>query len=417
MDYIKLFKSAKIFTPSDPGHPLAGKHMNQTYCFDRGAMLVKNGYIESVGEYEDVMRAVDSSSVDVEVDCGGRCMIPGFVDAHTHACFIGLREREFLMRLNHASYLDIHKAGGGINCTVSKVRNATPDELCYATMEITDRAMKHGTTSMEIKSGYGLTVEQELKLLRVINRVGKYSPIDIVPTFLGAHCIPEEYKGRENDYTYLIVNDMIPKVASDHLARFCDVACDEGFFSLANSRRILTAARSAGLGTKMHGDELGDFGAAALAAELKVDSVEHLLMTNDNGLEALSHAGVLAVLLPATAFCLKDKYARARKMIEGGMAVALATDCNPGSCYCESMEFVFSLAVLGMDMSVDEALTAATLNSAYAIGLGGCTGSLDKSKKADFILLDGESPAIIPYNIGTSAIQTVCKMGEIVYEK
>lgn len=412
MDSLKLFRSAHIYTPVDNGKALKGAALSDIKVYDNGAVLVRNGYIEAAGPYDDVIKSLKDETPDHVYDCEGRCVIPGFVDPHTHGCFLGLREDEFMMRLNHASYLEIHRMGGGIRRTVSKVRNASEDELAEATCCIADKALKSGTTSIEIKSGYGLTPEHEVKILRAISKASTMTPADIVPTFLGAHTIPEEYSGREDAYVDVVINDMLPAVAEKKLAKFCDIAVDEGFFSIKNGEKVLTAAKKLGLGIKMHADELSNFGAAKLAAKLKVTSADHLLRADTSGLQALAESEVIACLLPATAFSLKEPYAPARKMIEMGVPVALATDCNPGSCYCESMEFVFQLAVLGMDLSVNEALSAATLNSAYAIGINKSTGSIEAGKKADFLILDGETPAIIPYHLGHKSVKHVFKAGE-----
>lgn len=406
---LKLFRNARIYTPLDKGRPLRGSEMNQIYSEEKGAILVRDGYIESIGQELEVLKSVTEDAL--EIDLCGRCVIPGFVDPHTHACFVGTREREFIMRLQGASYLEILKMGGGILSTVDRVRSASRDELYASTEEVINRALKNGTTSMEIKSGYGLSLEHEVKMLEVIDAL-KGKPVDIVATFMGAHAVPREYKDNPKAYVDLVVEEMIPHIAAKGLARYCDVFCEEGVFSVDHARRILLAARECGLGLKIHADEVYDLGGAKLAAELKVDSAEHLLAASEEGLKAMAESGVLAVLLPATAFSLRKSYAPARKMIEMGVPVALATDCNPGSCYCESMEMVFRLALLGMGLSMEESLVASTLNAAYAIGMASHVGSLERGKKADFVVLDGETPGIMAYHLGWRNIKEVYKMGQ-----
>lgn len=406
---LKLFRNARIYTPLDKGRPLKGSEMNQIYSEEKGAILVRDGYIESIGQELEVLKSVTEDTL--EIDLGGRCVIPGFVDPHTHACFVGTREREFIMRLQGASYLEILKMGGGILSTVDRVRSASHDELYVSTEEVINRALKNGTTAMEIKSGYGLSLEHEVKMLEVIDAL-KGKPVDIVATFMGAHAVPREYKDNPKAYVDLVVEEMIPHIAAKGLARYCDVFCEEGVFSVDDAKRILLAARKCGLGLKIHADEVYDLGGAKLAAELKVDSAEHLLAASEEGLKAMAESGVLAVLLPATAFSLRKSYAPARKMIEMGVPVALATDCNPGSCYCESMEMVFRLALLGMGLSMEESLVASTLNAAYAIGMASHVGSLERGKKADFVVLDGETPGIMAYHLGWRNIKEVYKMGQ-----
>ncbi len=273
-------------------------------------------------------------------------------------------------------------------------------------------ALRLGTTTLEIKSGYGLDTESELKMLRVIERVGRETVLDVVPTFLGAHAVPEEYAKSPDGYVELIIDEMIPAAAEQSIARFCDVFCEKGVFSVEQGRKILEAARTARLGLKIHADEVHDLGGAALAAKLRATSAEHLLCASERNLRAMARSGVIAILLPGTAYSLRKPYAPARKMVGLSLPVAIATDCNPGTSYTESMPLVFGLAVLNMDLSVSEALVASTLNGAYAVGLAGRVGSLDVGKQADFILLDGETPAILAYHAGVSPVVRVYKKAE-----
>ncbi|MGD9974236.1 MAG: imidazolonepropionase [Desulfatirhabdiaceae bacterium] len=410
----KLIRNAHIFTPVDGGKPLAGSLQGQVRSLEPGAMLVCDGLIESIGPESSVLSEIQSRPIDEEVDCGGNCVIPGFVDPHTHMCFAVRRESEFGLRLKGSSYLDILKAGGGILSSVNAVRNASEESLFETTRRNAVSALRFGTTTLEIKSGYGLDTDTELKMLSVIDRIRRQTPLDVVATFMGAHAVPKEYRQAPEDYVDRVIREMIPAVRRQGIARYCDVFCEAGVFSVDQSRRILTAAASAGLGLKLHADEVHDMGGAGLAAELRAISAEHLLAASDANITCLANSGTLAVLLPGTAYSLQKPYARARDMIAAGVPVAIATDCNPGSCFTESMPFVFGLSVMNMRLTPDEALTAATLNAAYAIGMADRVGSLDRGKQADFLVLDGESPAILAYHAGVSPVVGVFKKGERV---
>jgi imidazolonepropionase len=412
----KLFRNARIFTPAEIGSPAAGAKQGVVRHFERGALFCRSGIIESVGDEAEVLENLLLIDVDMEVDCGGHCMIPGFVDPHTHMCFINTREEEFSLRLEGTDYLEILRRGGGILSSVRTVREASEEDLYLATRLNALTALQFGTTSAEIKSGYGLDADSELRMLRVIERVGRETPLDVVPTFLGAHAIPAEFSGASDDYVDLLIQEMIPAVSEQGIARFCDVFCEVGVFNVEQSRRILKAAKHAGLKLKIHADEVHDLGGAALAAELDATSAEHLLAASDGSLRAMAQRGIIAVLLPGTAYSLRKNYARARQMAALGIPIAVATDCNPGSCYTESMPFIFGLSVLNMSLTVSEALAAATLNAAHAIGLADSVGSLDVGKYADFLLLDGESPAILAYHAGVSPIAEVYKRGELVHK-
>jgi len=410
----KLFRNARIVTPCDQGAPLCGRRQGEVRVFDNGALLCKNGLVAAVGEEQEVLASPEVDRVELEVDCGGLCLMPGFVDPHTHMCFGGRREQEFALRVAGTDYLEILQRGGGILSSVKSVRGVSEDELFYMTLEHALSAMSYGTTTLEIKSGYGLETAEELKMLRIIDRLGRETPLDVVATFLGAHAIPEEYSGNADGYVDCLLTEMIPAVAEQAIAKFCDVFCEKHVFSIEQSRRILQAASNAGMGLKIHADEVHDLGGAGLAAEVGAVSAEHLLAASESNLRAMAAKGVIAILLPGTAYSLKKPYAPARKMVELGVPLALATDCNPGSSYTESMPFIFGLAVLNMDLAIEEALVAATLNAAYSIGMATSVGSLDVGKCADFLLLDGETPAALAYHAGVSAVQEVYKRGERV---
>jgi imidazolonepropionase len=411
---LKLFHNANIFTPVDQGHPAAGSEQGNLLRFPDGALLVENGKIIAIGNTYKIEAQLKTGVVIHKFNCYGRCLIPGFVDPHTHMCFAALREGEFEKRINGIPYLEILKQGGGILSSVNAVKEASEDELYDNTLKHAFTAMRHGTTTLEIKSGYGLDTPNELKMLRVIDRVSKTTPLDVVPSFLGAHAIPRAYQGRSDAFIKHIIDEMLPAVVKQGIARHCDIFCEKGVFSIAQGRRLLIAAKSMGLKIKIHADEVHNLGGAKLAAELGALSADHLLASSDTHLAAMAEAGVVANLLPGTAYSLRKEYARSRWMIENRLPVALATDCNPGSSFTESMPFVIGLAVMNMNMTPDEALTGATLNSAYAIGMAEQVGSLEVGKQADFLLLDGESPAILAYHAGVSPIVAVYKNGEPV---
>ena len=411
-----LFYNARVFTPQMSPRPAAGAEQAKIARYDEGALYAEDGLIWSVGCEADVRSFLTARGAEdiEEYNCGGACMIPGFIDPHTHICFAARRENEFLMRLEGKSYLEILAAGGGILSSVNAVKATGEDELFEATSENVLSALNYGTTTMEVKSGYGLNTAEELKMLRVIGRLAEETPLDIVPTFMGAHAVPPEYKCDPDKYVDVIVNEMLPAVKEQGIARACDVFCETGVFTVAQSRRILLTARELGFALRIHADEVADTGGAALAAELGTMSAEHLLAAHLDNLAKMARAGVIANVLPATAYSLRKPYADARRMIELGVPVALASDCNPGSCFCESMPFVFGLAVMNMGLTVNEALVGCTLNAAWSVGLADKVGSLETGKQADFLLLDGDSPAVLAYHAGVSPVMEVYKKGVYV---
>ncbi len=348
-----------------------------------------------------------------EIDCRGLLALPGFVDSHTHAVFIGERSNEFCMRAEGRSYQEIAATGGGIRSSVEHVRNSTSEEIAEYSQKFVRNALSLGTTTMEIKSGYGLSTESELALLHAAKRVVELTGMEIVQTWLGAHAVPKEKTKAE--YIEELINEQLPRVIKEQAAEFCDVFCDEGYFTVDETERICNAAKKAGLKIKLHADELADTGGAELAAKLGSYSADHLLKINTSGIAALSKCErTIATLLPITALCIRSSYAPARNMIEAGCAVAIATDCNPGSSMSENMQLAISLAVIGMQMSPEEALVAATLNGAAAIDRAEMYGSIEKGKYADFVLYDIPSLSYLPYHIGVSDIVAVVKNGKIV---
>lgn len=414
----KLFRNARLYTPVTSGSncnkTTSGSHVS---FWEHGSILVRNGLIIRAGDEREVMLELNFSEVEQEINCEGKCVIPGFVDPHTHMCFAELREAEFSMRIKGTPYLEILRSGGGILSSVRAVRESSDDSLLRTTKKNVETALKHGTTTVEIKSGYGLDTFTEIRMLKVIEKTGKETPLDIVPTFMGAHVVPSEFRHDPDGYVDLMVNEMIPSVSKECSPSFCDVFCEEGVFSVDQSRRILESARNFGMGLKIHADEVHDLGGAALAAEIGAVSAEHLLAASDENLAAMSRSNVIAVLLPATAYSLQKPFANARKMLDLGLKVALSTDCNPGSSFTQSMPFVFGLAVMNMKMTVEEALAASTLDAACAIGMESVTGSLERGKYADLIILDGESPAILAYHCGVDPIESVYKKGECVVSR
>ena len=349
------------------------------------------------------------------IDCNGKLVTPGFVDAHTHPVYVDGRENEFMSRLTGVSYQEIAKEGGGINSSIAAVRNATEIELYDRVIKRMDKFIKMGTTTLEAKSGYGLDTESELKSLRVLDHLNSVHEIDIVSTFLGAHAIPPEFNGDSNGYITLLCKEMIPAVAEQGIAKFCDVFCEEGYFNVNDSRKILQTATQHSLIPRLHADEFTDSGAASFAAEIGAISADHLMEVNDQGIKDMARAGVTAILLPGTTFFLGDhSYAPARKMINGGINVALATDFNPGSCHIQSMPFIISLACLFLDLTIDEALKAATWTGACALNVEENVGSIEVGKKADLIIWDLDTPEEIPYNVASVPIQNVIKNGKLV---
>lgn len=390
-----------------------------------GSIATYNSYSKTIDNIKDsdilindgLIEKIDRNiNGDHEIfDCQDRLITPGFVDSHTHPVFLNGREEEFGLRLQGATYQEINAKGGGINSSINGVRNATTDELTQAVMHRMDRFLKLGTTTIEAKSGYGLNVESELKSLEVLDIVNKNHAIDIIPTFLGAHAIPPEHKNNPDDYIDLICNEMIPAVAEQGIAKYCDVFCENGYFSVTQARRILTTANKHGLVPRLHADEFEDSGAAELSAELRAVSADHLMAVSDVGIAKMADANVIATLLPGTTYFLgSTNYAPIKKLINAGVVIALATDFNPGSCHIQSLPFIISLACIYLGMSVEDALMAATYNSASTLNLENEIGSIEVGKKADLVIWDLEKLIEIPYNVTDVPIRKVMKNGQFI---
>jgi imidazolonepropionase len=374
-------------------------------------MLVRDGLIVATGPSREIERQMPGDAEVVEAT--GRVVLPGFVDAHAHPVFGGNRLDEFEMRARGATYEEISASGGGIRSTVRKTRAATEDQLLAQAIKHAGWFIRCGTTTVEAKSGYGLSVDDEIKILQVVRRLNQETPIEFVPTFLGAHAIPEEFQAAPDRYVSLVVDEMLPRIADERLAEFCDIFCEEGYFDLGTSRKVLSAARERGLGIRMHADQLTNGGGAELAAELGAITADHLEQTEAPGIAALKRAGVQPVLLPGSVYSLgKTRYPRAREMIEAGLAVVIATDFNPGSSPTPSMQMVLSLAATQMKMTPAEGITAATINAAYSLKRGEKIGSLEAGKLANFALYDCEDYRELAYWFGSSQVHSVYVRGE-----
>lgn len=408
--FLAVINCNQIVTLAGPARPRIRDELRDLAIVKNGAMFVRDGLVEVIGSQSEIEEQIDSETV--VVDAAGGVLLPGFVDAHTHPVFAGTRVDEYERRALGATYEDIAAAGGGIRSTVAKTREATEDDLLEASRRYGSWLTRCGTTTVEAKSGYGLTLEAELKILRVIRQLG------YVPTFLGAHEIPDEYADNADGYVELIVDEMLPAVVEQGLAEYCDVFCERNVFNVEQSRAILTRARELGLGLRIHADQLSRNGGAELAAQLGTVTADHLEQIDAHGIDALVGKQVQPVLLPASVYCLgRDRFAPARQMIEAGLAMVLATDFNPGSSPTPSMPFVLSLACTHMRMTPAEAITAATINAAYSLGRGNEIGSLEPGKRADFVIYDCKDYREIPYFAGVELTSSVYIAGDVAYAR
>ncbi len=392
-----------------------GKEMSDLGILSDQSLLIESGIIKDVDDYDSFQLAYPLADYTI-IDAKNKSVLPGFVDSHTHFVFGGYRAEEFTWRLRGDSYMEIMNRGGGINSTVKATRATSKQDLISSGKKRLDSMLSFGVTTIEGKSGYGLDYETEIKQLEAIDELNRSHPVDIAPTFLGAHAIPMEYKGRTDEFISFVKDRVLPTVVERNLAEFCDIFCEQNVFSIEQSRLLLSEAQNLGLGTKFHADEIVQLGGAELAAELGAVSADHLLQASDEGIRRMAESGVIATLLPGTAFSLKEPYARGRYMIDQGCAVALATDMNPGSCFTESIPLVMSLACLYMNLTPEESITAFTINGAAAISREKEIGSLDIGKKGDIVILEHPSYKFIPYHIGVNSVEKVIKSGDLVYE-
>lgn len=395
--------------------PKTGKEMEDLGLIEHGGIVIERDRIVFVGSDEEAQAYVDTLAQEpFIIDASGKLVTPGLIDAHTHLVFAGSREKELEMRLQGASYIEILEAGGGILYSTTQTRQASEEQLFEESKKRLDRFLQYGVTTLEAKSGYGLTTADELKQLRVARKLNESHEIDIVSTFMGAHAIPLEYKSDPEEYVRIVIEEMLPAVAEESLAVFCDVFCEQGVFTIEQSERILEAGKKLGLIPKIHADEIVTLGGAELAAKVGAISADHLLKASDEGIARMAEAGVIAVLLPGTAFFLMEEPAKARKMIEAGVPVALSTDRNPGSCPTESLPLIMNFACLNMKMTPAEVLAASTINAAHAIGRAAEIGSIEVGKKADLVLFDAPNYLFIQYNFGVNLVDTVIKNGRVV---
>jgi imidazolonepropionase len=392
--------------------PRSKEAMSELGLIEDGSMWIEDGVIKAVGTTKELDERYAGRLDEAEVvDATDHLVTPGLVDPHTHVVYGGSREHEFAMRLEGASYMDIMNAGGGIHATTRMTREASEEELIEQTTRRLDSFLAHGVTTVEGKSGYGMNLETELKQLRVMKKLQEQHAIDLVPTFMGAHAVPPEYKGREDEYVDHLINDMLPVVAEEKLAEFNDVFCEKGVFTPRQSERILNAGIRFGLIPKIHADEIESFGGAELAAKIGSISAEHLLKASGAGIKAMAKSGTIACLLPATALYLREEAAAGRKMIDEGVAVAISTDCNPGSSPTTSMPLVMNLACITMRLTPAEALTAATYNAACAINREEKVGSLEVGKQADLVLWNVKNYQELQYLFGVNHVKAVWKKG------
>lgn len=414
MDKKCIVRISQIATPVGKT-AVSGSKMDNILIIEDGAIYIEDKVIKLVGTTAELLEQIDISAVEI-IDAAGKCAVPGFVDAHTHFLFGGYRSTEFLARLTGKEYMEIMRAGGGIQSTVNATRMASEQELYDLGKERLFHMLEQGITTVEGKSGYGLDFDCEMKQLKIMKQLDCDQSVSIISTYLGGHAVPKEYQGRSEEYIDYMITKVLPEVKEKKYAEFCDVFCEEGVFSVAESRKLLKAAQEMGFSIKLHADEIVNIGGSSLAAELNATSADHLLQISDYGIEEMANSKCIATLLPCTAFCLKHPYAPARKIIDFGVPVALASDFNPGSCFCNHLPLMLALAVINMNMTLNEALTAVTLNGAAAVNRADTIGSIEEGKNADIVLLSYPSYEFLIYNTASNIVDTVVKEGKIVYE-
>ena len=415
-EYILITNCRELVTcaHSDSG-PKVGQALSDAGVIPNGTMLVKNDWIEWVGDAGQFREAYPDLKVDEVIDASGKVVTPGLVDPHTHPVFAATREDEFYLRNAGKSYMEIAEAGGGIRNSVRKLRQANAETLYEKGKRYLDIILQSGTTTIEAKSGYGLSIDAEIKSLEVIKELDENHPIDLVPTFLGAHEFPDEYREDREGYIRLLIEEMIPLVARKKLAEFCDIFTEVGVYDIEQSRRVMAAAREHGFGLKFHADELQSIGGAELAAELGAVSADHLVHISEKGIEMMAQRGTMAILLPATTFFLgHTEYAPARRLIAAGVPVAIATDFNPGSAFITSLPATMTIAAIYLKMSAAEIINATTYNAACGISRSDQVGSLEAGKLADFVIWNADNYRQIPYSFGQNLVHRVYKRGKCV---
>ena len=407
-----IIKNASELITCKGKAPKHGKDMSDIGLIKNGCIVIEDGIIVDVGT-SNKLKNYNEKEYQI-IDAENKAVMPGFIDSHTHLIFGGYRADEFSWRLKGDSYMSIMERGGGITSSVRATRNTSLEEFIALGIKRLDKILAMGVTTVEGKSGYGLDSETEIRQLKAMKQLNEMHPVDIVPTFLGPHSVLPEYKGKEDEFIKFMIDDVLPKVKKENLAEFADIFCEKNVFTIEQSRKFLTAAKNAGLKLKIHADEMYQLGGAELAVELGCTSADHLLQASDEGIRQLSESNTVATLLPGTAFCLKEEYARARHMIDSGCAVSLATDFNPGSCFTNSIPLIIALAALHMNMTIEEIITSLTINAAAAVGKSDTTGSIEKGKKADVIILEYPSIHFLPYHAAVNIVETVIKNGKIV---
>lgn len=411
---LALIHASQLVTLAGPKRARVGAELSELSIISDGGMLIDEGKIIATGKSAEIEKQI-SGKMEI-IEATGKTVLPGFVDAHTHPVFGGDRVDEFEQRSKGATYEEIAASGGGIRSTVRKTRAASEDDLLQKALKHAHWFLQNVTTTVEAKSGYGLSVDDELKLLRVIRRLNAESPIEFVPTFLGAHAVPEEFHRAPEQYVAVVIHEMLPRVAEGQFAEHCDIFCERGYFDIAASEKILNAAKEHGLRLRMHVDQLSDSGGAFLAARLHAQTADHLEQTNAAGIAALAEANVQPVFLPGSVYSLgKERYPRAREMIEAGLGVVLATDFNPGSSPTTSMPMILSLASTQMKMSPAESLSAATINAAYSLNRGDKIGSLEVGKRANFSIFNCSDYREVAYYFGVSLMHSVYVGGKRVF--
>jgi imidazolonepropionase len=393
--------------------PKRGKEMSDIGIIKNGAIVVEDGVIVAVGTTEEILSKYDEKKYKL-IDASNKAVLPGFIDSHTHLIFGGYRADEFSWRLKGDTYMSIMERGGGITNSVRATRAESLENLVEIGRNRLHKMLQFGVTTVEGKSGYGLDLDTEIKQLEAMKILNSEEAIDIVSTFLGPHSVLPEYKGKEDEFIDFMIDDVLPVVKVKNLAEFADIFCEKNVFTVEQSRKFLNAAKAMGLKLKIHADEIVQLGGAELAAELGAVSADHLLQASDKGIQDMAQAGVVCSLLPITAFSLKEEYARGRYMIDNNCAVALATDLNPGSCFSNSIPLLIAISAIHMKLSIEEIITALTINAAAAVGRADTIGSLEVGKKADIIILEYPSINFLPYHVGVNIVETVIKNGEII---